>query len=419
MIQNYISFCIKLFRSKQANSFFIIAGTSITAATVVLLLNLQFSKENPRNVVQDLDRLVITSQSIRAQEGNTWNAGLNFRYIKEHIETIDELELATVYHSERTIHWVNEARVESQMLYADANFNKFINLNILHGSYFNKEDYLSGAKVMLVSERSARLIFGRVDVVGESLKGQTENYKIIGVYENIPAIRYLQFSRSFDEIVPLTTDDLKDRATTIDESAYDYVSLVKAKTKKLVPTVIKKINDVSKDFEVRPEGMTMFLSPYLAKSYLNTKIKQANSSRYLLNKDSYQFYVTTLLLVSILSVICLVNISNLTMTSLINRNVEFGVRYAFGANFIDMYRLAFSESIVYSSISFILSLLVSQIYFLALNALDYTRNLNYELDLQLIGIAAIYSLFIPIFSYLISVYKINKQMPVSLLKGEM
>ena len=160
MFKAYIAFCLKMLKSKRSNSFFIISGISITTATVILLITLLTSRENPNNHIKDADRTIVMDNSIRNQEGNTWSSGLNFRLIKEHIEVVDGIESAAVFQSERVQHWVNDVRIESQVLYADHRFTNFFNLKFIEGSFFNEEDYKAESKVIALSERSSKLFFG-------------------------------------------------------------------------------------------------------------------------------------------------------------------------------------------------------------------------------------------------------------------
>jgi putative ABC transport system permease protein len=416
MFNNYLRFCLKSIKQKKSNSFFIISGTAITAATVVLLLGLLMSKKNPNSVLIDTDRMLVLESSLRTNNQNNWNSGLNFRLIKEHIEPVENIVEATIYTSSRIQHWVNEERIESRLLFADHRFTKFFNLNFIEGSYFTENDYNAESKVIVISERSAKLFFGNESAIGKSIENQKGRFTVIGVYENVPQIPYMSLPGSFDEIIPLTHDDIKDRETSIDESSYDYYSLLRVNSVENIDRVKLDISENIKTFEVRPEELTLYLRPFIADEYLYSKIRMPTKD-YLVNSSSYQFYMTSLLLMIVLTIICLVNISNLTMTTMINRNIEFGVRYAFGANRFDIIKQGVIESMLFGFFSFLFSLMIAKFYFYMLNSLNYTKNLYYSFDSILILVLLSFSILIPFISYVLAIYRINDKMPVSLLKG--
>lgn len=412
-----ISFFLKQLKGRKNHAFFIVAGTAVASATIALLFTLLVSQKNPNKVLKNVDRFLVMEESLRFQENNQWTSGLNFRLIKEHIETIDGIESATVYHGSRVQHWVGDARIESSQLYADHRFTDFFKLDFIYGGYFSEEEYNSEANVIVISERSAKLLFGKLDVVGETVTNQHGAQKVIGVYKNFPALRYLDLSGSFDEIVPLTHDDIRDRNTSIDEGDYTYVSLLKVANGVSIDRVKASIRASSKEFEVRPEGMELVLTPFSPSEFLYGKLTRSNNPNRTVNRTEYQFFVSSVVLIVILSVICLVNITNLTFTTLINRHVELGVRMAFGANRNDVFKLGFIEATVYGLLSSTVGILLLFFFFEVLNATSYSKNLNYSINSFVLGILAIYCFLIPLFSYCIALVKLNKKQPVSLLKG--
>lgn len=412
MLKENIMFGIRKMKQQLSNTVFIILGLGITIATIVLLYTILVTNENPNNKFKDAERIVINRETMRYREGSDSNSSLNFMMIKQVIETIDLFEANTIYSQTTHQRWVNDERYKSWILYTDHRMERFINFDWIDGGFFTEDDYEGENRVILLSRKSAMATFGSVDVVGKTCDVFDEKFRVIGVYENLP-----EHTFSMDEIVPLTLDSYKERAIENKEAGYYYSSLGMAKSVNDIPVIKQMVHENGKQFEIFPKNMKLALYPHTIKDNLYTDRKHGHGKPWSKNSGTYANFINSVILISILAIICFVNVVNLTLTSFLNRNIEIGVRLSFGASWIDIVRQAFIESLLFFGMSLCVGLLFSQAFISIVNYLEVYKNYHFMLSTDTVLIIAIYTFCVPFIANIISSKKMLSQRPVALLKG--
>ncbi|MCR4990023.1 MAG: ABC transporter permease [Lachnospiraceae bacterium] len=164
--------------------------------------------------------------------------------------------------------------------------------DMLHGRYFNQSDYDAGSAVCVLTDTSARMMFGTDEVVGlefeASVWGISQNLKIIGVRKdaNSSLISMLQGSSDYISVdVPLSFMATKYGFYIDDISQFyiysegaEYSNEVAAKAKKILESrhhcqgenqiMMQSFADVSGEFESIMSIITLFVSFVAAISLL-------------------------------------------------------------------------------------------------------------------------------------------------------
>ena len=411
MLKENVMFGLRKMRQDISNTVYIVLGLGITIATIILLYTVIVTEENPNNKFVNADRIIINDNTMRYTQDSDWGSGLNFMMIQQVIEPIDFAEAKTIYSTTTHQRWVNDARYKSRILYTDHRMEKFINFDWIVGGFFTKEDYENENRVILLSEKSAMSTFGTTDVIGKYCDVYDFKFKVIGVYKNIP-----EHTFAMDEIVPLTTDDYKNRATENKDSGYRYASLLMVKKLEDIDPVKQLIHENGKKFKIFPEGYTLALYPHTIKDHQYTD-RKAKDRDWSYNETEYANFISSLILITILAIICFVNVTNLTITSFLNRNIEIGVRISFGAKWTDIFRQSLLESILFFSISCIVGIGISQLFLTIVNELQVFVNYEFTLTSGSLLIIVCYTFAVPLISNLIATKKMLNAKPISLLKG--
>jgi putative ABC transport system permease protein len=415
MFKDYIIFFLKKIKKQKSNSTFFIMGVSITIATIVLIQSLLTERVNPNNFIKYPDRMVINDYSSRTDSAgtSTWSGPLNYKLIKDYIFKNNLQEKSSVFSSTGFQHWVKDERISNRILYADANYFDFFNFKLINGRFFTQQEVENAAQVILIDKPSSLKIFGNLEVLGQSIEISEKNYQIIGVIDAFPQTEFA----NFDLITPISNDELSDRETTINESSYNYSCISLVKLQQDVPSFKQEIISNSKQFDVRPEDYEITLFPYLINEHYFSKRLHTIEDWGLLNDSEWQFFLSSILLISILSIICLINITNLSVTSYLNRNMELGVRYAFGATWKDTLKQSLAESTVYIISIFLISLTLSFLFLGLLNSLEYYPKLDFKVNRISLSVVIIYSISFPLIANVLSILKLSKVYPIHLLKG--
>ena len=415
MFRDYIIFFIKKIQKQKSNSTFFITGVSVTIATIVLIQSLLTERVNPNNFIKYPDRMIVNDFCARSDStgGSNWTGSLNYKLIKDVIFKNNLQEQSSIFRTSSFQIWVNEQRVSKRVLYSDEKFFTFFNYRLLSGRLFTEEDLKNEAKVILVDKPTSIKIFGTTEVLGKTIEISEKKFTVIGVLSAFPEVEFA----NFDVITPITNDNLPDRETTINESSYNYSSLSLVNLKGNVSSFKQEIINNAKSFEVRPENYNLTLFPYLITDHYFSKRYYHNLDWGLINDSEWQFLLSSILLISILSIICLINITNLSVTSYLNRNMELGVRYAFGATWKDTLKQSLAESLVYIISILILAFMLSYLFLALLNYLEYYSKLKFSINIISLTIIVIYSISFPLIANVLSIIKLSKVYPIHLLKG--
>jgi len=189
---------------------------------------------------------------------------------------------------------------------------------IIKGRYFNDSDYYSGNKVCVMSESSAKLLFGNTNVIGMtvefSLYGMTQDFTIIGIrQDNASTLSGIITIQSAALEMPLSVISssygfyISNNALLIISEGSEYASQVAADTVRLMEN----------RHDIRGKGA----------------IQVENFNDYLGQIDQILSYVT-IFVVFVAAISLLVGgigVMNIMLVSVTERTREIGIRKSLGA----------------------------------------------------------------------------------------
>lgn len=73
-------------------------------------------------------------------------------------------------------------------LATDVTFWRVFDFSFIQGAAYSEEDFESGIQKVVISERIARELYGRLDVVNESIELNKKAFTICGVVQNVSTI---------------------------------------------------------------------------------------------------------------------------------------------------------------------------------------------------------------------------------------
>ena len=329
MFREFLNFAIKTMKARKLNTFITIIGLVITSSTIAFFFSIFHKFTNSEGFMVNANRVIMNTYAVRFKEGTNHGSGLNYKYIKDFIETLPEVETHTITGSNLNSHWKNEERVPASLGFVDAGFFQVFHLDLLKGSFFNSDQNINEAKVILLSRKTAMELFGSIDVVGKSTDVFGDMFTVIGVFENIPEIYSTAFmSFSFDELIPITHDPFKDRSIDESSNSYRYSSAIKLTRSGDVALAKQKINEMAKNYTAY-DDRTLFLHPFTLSDMFFTDIIGHRGQ--VTNFQLRGIFYAIISLSTILIIITIINLSNLKLTMIYNRIIEVGVRQSFGA----------------------------------------------------------------------------------------
>ncbi len=276
----------------------------------------------------------------------------------------------------RNIQYGEKFFVEDHFLEADSTFFKFFSIPLIRG---NTETVLSEPYYVVLSESTAKKIFGDEDPINQMLKiGNDEtHYKVTGIMGEVPENTHFRASAIGSFMTnPRSTDD-----EWLSNSFDSYVMLkpnmlpenVNARFAPMIekyigPVITQYFGITMEEFFDAGNKYRLYLQP-ITDIHLNPSIEQglkpANDPKYL-----WIFGSIAILII----IIAAVNFMNLSTAQAIKRAKEIGIKKVCGSSQGKLVAQFLAETFILSLFSLVLALLITEL------ALPYFNNL---LDLDL------------------------------------
>ena len=180
--------------NNKGYTFINIFGLSFGIGAVILLLlyiDFEYKFDNFHKEMDNIYRISVKSY----HENNFENESFVFTppIGPELKQTFPEVEDYTRHSTERPFNFNidNNPITVEKVIYADATFLNFFTFDLLYG---HKSGCLSQPNEIIITEKTAKKLFGKIDVVGKSLKvSGKKDYLITAIVANPPANSTIQF----------------------------------------------------------------------------------------------------------------------------------------------------------------------------------------------------------------------------------
>ncbi|MGW9684497.1 ABC transporter permease [Flagellimonas sp. 2504JD1-5] len=416
MFKNHIKIAWRNLLKNKVYSFINIGGLAIgiTACFMILqYVNFELSydqfhanKDRIYRIQQDrYDNGKLSTQ----WAGGAYAAGNSFA------QEIPEIEsYVKVIPSENIIVEVDNNPLKINKVYfTQTSFFEVFSYPLING---NVENLLDEPNAVVVSESTAKQIYGSIDVIGQTLNvsGGTD-YTITGIFKDMPTNTHLKANIlvSYPTYLNIIGDDSPDTAWAWD-GCLTYVLLSQGAIPsnveaKFVPIVEAQVGEFLRRFNA---GVTYSLQPltdiHLKSNYMEEAEPNGNGGTVYLLLGVALFII----------VIAWVNYINLATARAVSRAKEVGVRKSIGSLRKQLIAQFFFESALFNGIALVLAVLLMLITIPSFNQLS-GQQMSYTLFSELyfwIGLTAIFLVGV-FLSGSYPAFVLSSFKPVEVLKG--
>ena len=262
--------------------------------------------------------------------------------VSEYPDIINSARLRNV--KNLVIKYGTERFDENNVMFVDPSFLKMFSISFVSG---NDSKALSGVSSLVLTEKTAQKYFGNINPVGKTLRVNNQyDFIVTGVIKNIPSNSHLKI----DFLLPFKA--IKNFGYTLEGwnsfAHTTYVLLTKGAdyhqvSKKIKNTIIQ--ND-------KNDPITIALQPVPDIHLYSSNIWGIGGTG-----DITQVYAFSIIAFLILLLAC-INFMNLSTARAGKRAKEIGIRKVIGAKRKEIILQFFLESIIYSFISLIISIIL-------------------------------------------------------------
>ncbi|QXU42744.1 ABC transporter permease [Pedobacter sp. D749] len=265
-----------------------------------------------------------------------------------------------------------------QSKFAEPDILKMYDYEFIYG---NASTALSNPNSVILTESTAKVLFGTADVLNKSVRFKDLlDLNITGVIKDQPD----NSSNKFDYLMPWSLYETIDAsAKDLNWSNFSFVTLVMLKNGANLDLVNQKINQIEKKNNINNE-QSQVLFP-LARLHLYGKFEDGKS----IGGSIEQIYLFVGLAFGILLIAC-INFMNMATAKSEKRAKEVGIKKTIGANRSSLIVQFLTESMMLTLIAVIFSIAILEIFLPAFNnLLNIKLNISYFNSTSWIGIIGI------------------------------
>jgi len=299
------------------------------------------------------------------------------------------------------------------IMYADENYWTVFDHKIIEGRSFDETDVTSTAKVVVISDKTAKDYFGTdKNVVNREMLIEEKNYTVIGVYQHKGKL--IDFV-SPDGVIPYTNQDLsKQQDFYFGSFSTMFVKSENASIDKLKSEIGDAASLVPLD---HPDNKFGYDEIELIPKTFNEMYAQ---SIYWEDDPTKSYNIMKWFLICLLLFFILLptlNLINLNVSRIMDRSAEIGVRKAFGASRQNVIMQFVIENIVQTLIGGVLGLGLALSIIYLLNSSGYLGKAELMLNPQFFLYSLIITLLFGVLSGLLPALKMSNLQIVNALKA--
>lgn len=259
------------------------------------------------------------------------------------------------------------------VLYTDDVFWKVFDFKFIAGNGYNKEEFDSGIKKIVISKQLARTIFGATEnIIGKQMQLNYTTYTVSGVAQDLSPITVATYAHAW---IPYTSVQPAQSA-----DAEGITGMYKCQ---IIAHSSDDFNAIRQEVEQQTNRYNTTLANYNIEFYKQPDTRYVEDHRFGAGyPDMKNKYISDTGFMLILLIVPAINLSGITLSRMRKRIAELGVRKAYGATRKTLILQVLSEQMVYSLIGGILGLSLSFIIIHFITDFGFNQNNYFGLDIQ-------------------------------------
>ena len=415
MLKNYIKIAYKVLLRHKLFTFISLFGISFTLLILIIVTSFvdhTFGKMEPET---RLDRtLSATFFTLKHTEKGGISSGpiMSYYFFDKYAKTLETPELVSISSFHKRVEIYKEKKkFKFNVKYNDAEFWQILDFKFIEGKSFNNDDVKNINQVAVISEDTKNKYFYGANCIGESIEIGEKNYRVIGVVENVSALRSLPFA---DIWVPVSNveEDIYEPKNQA-EGFPSYFALVLAKDKSDFPRIQSEFQKKLTEVEFFNDRKNLIVG--------GVETYQETISRVFLGKGDKVNISGLMILMGVLMIMFMllptINLVNINVSRIMERSSEIGIRKAFGASSSTLVGQFIVENIIITLIGGFLALFLAAIILGIINNADMIKHVHLAINWRIFYKSILLCIFFGFLSGVYPAFKMSRLQPVEALRG--
>lgn len=358
MIKQYLLQAWRLLKENPLLSSISIIGTALAICMIMVMVMSHEVENAPVPPESNRDRLMyVQFANSRQKDGSSQSGssgGLAYELAKEGFKELEKPEtvsIATIFEPSALASIpANKKATSVSIKLTDAEFWEIFDLSFIAGKPYTKADVDAGLRKVVITEGTARKVFGATDVIGKTMLLNYTDYTVSGVVKDVSHLFFNAYSHVW---APLTSQDIH---VSDDLIVGLYQAFILAKSSADFPAIREEAEKLRKQYNA---GLPDLDAHYMGQPDVHYVANKRHSSN--VGPDIKSINRQFIIVIALLLIIPAINLSSMTGSHMRKRMSELGVRRAFGATQNNIFLQVIWESLLQTIIGGFIGLILSVI----------------------------------------------------------
>jgi putative ABC transport system permease protein len=411
MLQHYLKTAWKVLLRRKFFTFISLFGISFTLVVLMVLTAILDNSFGPMEPEVHQDRTVTVFRATMWGQDVTWNGGAGYKLLDRYARNLPGTERFSISSTPRAVQsFVGGQKVTLQARRTDAEFWKILSFDFLEGGPYNARDVADAQFVAVINAATRARLLGGTSAVGRTIEVDGQRLRVVGVVRDVPIVRTIPYS---DVWLPLTTE--KSDAYK-DQLMGSHMGIALARSAADIPAMREELKSRLRKAEL-PDPKNFKRIVALLETPFERMAGEIFGQRGDEDVHVERMWLALGLAALLFMLLPTVNLVNLSVSRIMERASEIGVRKAFGAPSRALVGQFLVENIVLTMIGAAIGLVLSFIALRALTASGLIRyavlTLNYRIFLYGVVMALVFGLLSGVYP----AWRMSRLNPVQALKG--
>jgi putative ABC transport system permease protein len=358
MLSNYLKVAVKVLLRRKFYTGVNLFGIAFTLLILILASAMIDNSLAPGPPETRLNRILAIERAKMTGPNSISQSGPGYRLLDEYARDLPGVETLSISSRPITVtSFLDGDRVESEMRRTDGEFWEIMEFDFVEGGPFTVADEENGNFVAVISEATREQFFDDKDALGGTIRADGQAFTVIGVVSDVPMTRAMTYA---DIWVPIATA----KSTAFREALLGgFQGVLLAHSRADFPQIRNEYRQRMENAQLPdPETYDTLKSDALTRF---EELAMDAIGNYDDEAPTGRFALMIAMIAGGFMLIPALNLINLSLSRIMERSSEIGVRKAFGASSWTLVGQFLVENVVLTlvggALGFLLSVLMLQI----------------------------------------------------------
>ena len=411
MLRNYLKVAFKVLLRRRFYTFISLFGIAFTL--VVLTVAAAFLDHvfgaHPPETRADRTRGVYMIYTANATTARTMTFP-GYALLDRYVRSLPGVERVSLYtFQEKVVTYQDGARIEAYRKYTDGAFWQIMDFRFLEGGPFSAKDDEERSRVAVINATTRQRFFGDQPAVGRTVEIDGERFRVVGVVEDVSYLRLTPFA---DVWLPIGTIRNEGYRTSY---LGNFMAAILAPRAADLPRIAEEYRSALARIDSPDPARFTVVSGGIDTPF--GMLSRMLFSQRLEENRSAQLLSWLLGIAFVFMLLPTVNLVNISVSRILERASEIGVRKAFGASSHTLVGQFLVENLVLTLIGGLAGFVLAALVVGGINGSGLFPYARFSLNPRVFLYGLLLTVFFGVLSGVYPAWKMSRLHPVDALKG--